>query len=114
VVAAAVFGRFRAGASEPLEPAPPGPAPVFVFASVDARSTLLVAGRFCLAGFAGSGRLTQTADSLKRATAERLLVSSLDVAAVGEKATIGLDVSRREHDAEKRLRTSCTVRRSAG
>jgi len=91
VVVAAVLGLPRAVESVPLMPAPP-PGPDR--ASLGPLSTLLVAGRFCLAGLAGSGRLTRTDESLNNAAAERLLVSSAEVAAVGEKLTIGLAVSK--------------------
>ena len=93
MVVAAVLGLPRPLASFPLIgllPAPPGPARE----SLGALSTTLVAGRFCLAGLAGSGRLTQTGESLNNAAARRLLVSSPGVAAVGEKLTMGLAVSR--------------------
>ena len=119
LVAAAVLGRPRVDESLPPPAAPPpgpvraspGPCP-----GPGARplSTLLVAGRFCLAGLAGSGRLTQTDESLNNAAADLLLVNSAEVTAVGEKLTMGLAVSRCEQDAAKRLRTSCTVSKSAG
>ena len=112
MVVAAVLGLPRAVASVPR-----APLPVAVRPSAGAgrlSTVLVVAGRFCLAGLAGSGRQTQAVESLKSAAAARLLLSSTEVAAVGEKVTIGLAVSRREQDPAKRCRTSWTVSRSAG
>ena len=98
VAAAAVLGLAREAAS--LAAAVPGlpraSAPVGGGGTTAAGlSTLLVAGRLCFAaGLAGSGSDKWTGEFLKSAAAERLLVSSLEVSAVGEKLTMGLDVSR--------------------
>ena len=97
MVVAAVLGLPRADEFLPLPPAlPPGPALPSPGSGAGASplSTLLVAGRFCLAGLAGSGRLTETDESRNNAAADRLLVNSAVVSDAGEKLTIGLAVRR--------------------